>query len=143
MSRLNGQIVFHSLAFVCCYCFFLQLFDGRELVELIKQLIAIDADWVPKASKEQPSSLYIRPTLIGTEVKTLANSHDIILMKVTIQDVVYINNWNWPLNVSQLFIKVLSHCCAFVHSFETISKTVIFLSQLHIYILWVAFWSTV
>ncbi|XP_060576542.1 branched-chain-amino-acid aminotransferase-like isoform X1 [Ruditapes philippinarum] len=45
----------------------LPLFDGRELVSLIKKLISIDADWVPKATKDQPSSLYIRPTLIGTE----------------------------------------------------------------------------
>lgn len=42
-------------------------FDGRELVELIKVLISIDKDWVPKATRAQPASLYIRPTMIGTE----------------------------------------------------------------------------
>ncbi|XP_052279510.1 branched-chain-amino-acid aminotransferase, cytosolic-like isoform X2 [Dreissena polymorpha] len=45
----------------------LPTFEGRELVELIKKLISIDVDWVPKASKEQPSSLYVRPTYIATE----------------------------------------------------------------------------
>ena len=46
----------------------LQTFEGRELVNLIKQLVAVDADWVPKATKDYPSSLYIRPTSIGIEV---------------------------------------------------------------------------
>ncbi|XP_052800594.1 branched-chain-amino-acid aminotransferase, cytosolic-like [Mya arenaria] len=45
----------------------LPLFDGRELVELIKKLISIDADWVPKSTTDCPSSMYIRPTSIGTE----------------------------------------------------------------------------
>ncbi|XP_069193336.1 branched-chain-amino-acid aminotransferase, cytosolic-like isoform X2 [Procambarus clarkii] len=39
-------------------------FDGNELIELLKKLISIDQEWVPHA---ESSSLYIRPTLIGTE----------------------------------------------------------------------------
>ncbi|KAL9939326.1 hypothetical protein V8E36_002139 [Tilletia maclaganii] len=39
-------------------------FDGEQLIKLIKQLVAIDANWVPSAPGY---SLYIRPTLIGTQ----------------------------------------------------------------------------
>ncbi|KAK0554728.1 branched-chain-amino-acid aminotransferase [Tilletia horrida] len=39
-------------------------FDGDELIKIIKQLIAIDEAWVPSAPGY---SLYIRPTLIGTQ----------------------------------------------------------------------------
>jgi len=42
----------------------LPTFDGNELLECIKKLIQVDADWVPKSKS---STLYIRPTLIGTE----------------------------------------------------------------------------
>lgn len=40
-------------------------FDGNELIEILKKLISIDQEWVPHA---ESSSLYIRPTMIGTEV---------------------------------------------------------------------------
>lgn len=43
-----------------------QTFDGNELLGCIKKLIEVDADWVPSSKS---STLYIRPTLIGTEVK--------------------------------------------------------------------------
>lgn len=39
-------------------------FDSRELIECIKRLVAVDQEWVPHCPS---SSLYIRPTLIGTE----------------------------------------------------------------------------
>ncbi|CAD6884765.1 unnamed protein product [Tilletia controversa] len=39
-------------------------FNGDELTKLIKQLVAIDANWVPSAPGY---SLYVRPTLIGTQ----------------------------------------------------------------------------
>jgi len=39
-------------------------FDGPELVQCIKRLVAVDQEWVPHSTA---SSLYIRPTLIGTE----------------------------------------------------------------------------
>lgn len=39
-------------------------FDGGELLRLIKKLITIDSDWVPRSEK---CSLYIRPTYIATE----------------------------------------------------------------------------
>ncbi|XP_054158754.1 branched-chain-amino-acid aminotransferase-like [Oppia nitens] len=40
-------------------------FDGNELLECLKKLIQIDADWVPPYGSG--ASLYIRPTYIGTE----------------------------------------------------------------------------
>ncbi|KAF8213323.1 branched-chain amino acid aminotransferase II [Mycena galopus ATCC 62051] len=42
----------------------LPTFDGVALIDLIKQLIRIDKHWVPK---EPGHSLYVRPTLIGTQ----------------------------------------------------------------------------
>lgn len=42
----------------------LPTFGERELLNLIKKLVAIDKEWVPYSDK---CSLYIRPTLIGTE----------------------------------------------------------------------------
>lgn len=45
--------------------YILQNFDGEELMKCIIDLIVIDQEWVPYSNT---SSLYIRPTLIGTEV---------------------------------------------------------------------------
>lgn len=45
----------------------LQDFDPRELTRCIKKLVSIDRDWIPESTK---CSLYVRPTLIGTEVST-------------------------------------------------------------------------
>lgn len=59
LPKGNSTLIYHAK---------FQTFDGRELVNLIKKLVAIDADWVPKATKDSPSSLYIRPTSIGTDV---------------------------------------------------------------------------
>lgn len=42
----------------------LPTFDGNELIKCIRKLIEIDIDWVPKS---KTNTLYIRPTLIGTE----------------------------------------------------------------------------
>lgn len=39
-------------------------FDGLELLHCIRQLVQVDSEWVPHDSS---SSLYIRPTMIGTE----------------------------------------------------------------------------
>ncbi|WRT68092.1 branched-chain amino acid aminotransferase [Kwoniella shivajii] len=39
-------------------------FDGEALTELIKKLVVLDSEWIPK---EKGYSLYIRPTLIGTQ----------------------------------------------------------------------------
>jgi len=44
----------------CC----LPAFDGMEVLSCIRKLVQIDAEWVPHDSS---SSLYIRPTMIGTE----------------------------------------------------------------------------
>lgn len=42
----------------------LPTFDPAELLELVRRLIRMDADWIPG---EPGYSLYIRPTLIGTQ----------------------------------------------------------------------------
>ena len=42
----------------------LPAFDGQELVECIRRLVVVDQEWVPH---DTSSSLYIRPTMIGTE----------------------------------------------------------------------------
>ncbi|KAF9651969.1 branched-chain amino acid aminotransferase II [Thelephora ganbajun] len=42
----------------------LPTFDGDALLTLIKELLKVDKHWIPK---EQGHSLYIRPTLIGTQ----------------------------------------------------------------------------
>ncbi|WWC62927.1 branched-chain amino acid aminotransferase [Kwoniella dejecticola CBS 10117] len=42
----------------------LPTFDGEALTELIKRLVVLDSEWIPK---EKGYSLYIRPTLIGTQ----------------------------------------------------------------------------
>lgn len=43
----------------------LPTFDGVELINCIRKLVRIDEEWVPHSDK---ATLYIRPTLIGTEV---------------------------------------------------------------------------
>ncbi|XP_032511906.2 branched-chain-amino-acid aminotransferase, cytosolic isoform X1 [Danaus plexippus] len=42
----------------------LPMFDGQELIRCITRLIQIDQEWVPHS---ETSTLYVRPTLIGTE----------------------------------------------------------------------------
>jgi len=42
----------------------LPTFDGAELVKCMRKLVQIEQEWVPHA---ESSSLYLRPTLIGTE----------------------------------------------------------------------------
>lgn len=42
-----------------------QEFDEEVFLECIKELIRLDKDWVPKI---EGTSLYVRPTFIGTEV---------------------------------------------------------------------------
>ncbi|KAK3893273.1 hypothetical protein Pcinc_002906 [Petrolisthes cinctipes] len=42
----------------------LPTFDGDELIAILKKMISVDQEWVPHT---ESSSLYIRPTLIGTE----------------------------------------------------------------------------
>jgi len=54
MARMN------LTASRCC----LPAFDGMEVLNCIRELVQIDSEWVPHDSS---SSLYIRPTMIGTE----------------------------------------------------------------------------
>jgi len=42
----------------------LPTFDGQEVLECIRKLVVVDMDWVPHCTS---SSLYMRPTMIGTE----------------------------------------------------------------------------
>lgn len=46
----------------------LQMFNAEEMIKCIAELVKVDHEWVPYSTT---SSLYIRPTLIGTEVSTL------------------------------------------------------------------------
>lgn len=54
MKRMNNSA--HRIA--------LPTFNGEALLELIKELVRLDKHWIPQ---EPGHSLYIRPTLIGTQ----------------------------------------------------------------------------
>jgi branched-chain amino acid aminotransferase len=59
----------------------LPLFDEAELVGCIKKLVAVDREWVPHSTS---STLYIRPTLIGTEESLgVARSKSALLFVLT------------------------------------------------------------
>lgn len=59
----------------------LPVFDGHELLECIKKLLQVDAEWVPHS---KTSTLYIRPTLIGTEgTLGVSASNESLLFVVT------------------------------------------------------------
>lgn len=61
-----------------------QQFDDKELVKLLKKLVDIDSDWVPK---EDGYSLYIRPTLIGTQATLGVNASTEALLYVILSPV--------------------------------------------------------
>ena len=55
-------------------------FTGDNLIELIKRLVAMDAHWIPT---EPGHSLYIRPTMIGTQAGLgVGPSSDILLFVI-------------------------------------------------------------
>jgi len=55
-------------------------FDGKELLKIIADLISIDQEWVPYSTT---SSLYVRPTFIGTDATLgVAPSLDAMLFVV-------------------------------------------------------------
>lgn len=54
----------------------LPTFEGKELLKCLYRLISIDEEWVPN---KIGTSLYIRPTLIGTDVSVRDYSTEIIL----------------------------------------------------------------
>lgn len=59
----------------------LPTFDGGELTTLIKKLVALDSNWVPSAPGH---SMYIRPTLIGTQAALGVNqTSDALLFVIT------------------------------------------------------------
>lgn len=53
------------LFLIIVFLSFFQEFDKEELLECIRKLVEVEKDWVPYSTS---ASLYIRPTLIGTEV---------------------------------------------------------------------------
>lgn len=44
-------------------CMTLQALDGEQMIECIKKLLTLDADWIPT---DDGYSMYLRPTAIGT-----------------------------------------------------------------------------
>ena len=52
----------------------MQPIDNDELVKCMVELVKIDKEWTPKAPN---CSLYIRPTMIGTNVCILLNIHSL------------------------------------------------------------------
>ena len=59
----------------------LPLFDGAEFLECLKKLISVDRDWVPNSTS---STLYVRPTMIGTEPTLgLYESNTVLLYVIT------------------------------------------------------------
>ena len=63
----DAMILISCIALMCIFFIIVmsQNFDGEAFLECIKDLVRVDRDWVPK---EKDCSLYVRPTLIGTEV---------------------------------------------------------------------------
>ena len=62
---IDREIKKVTLLFVCVFVCVWQVFDKQELVECIRQLVKVDEEWVPYSTT---STLYIRPTMIATEV---------------------------------------------------------------------------
>ncbi|KAJ7390998.1 branched-chain-amino-acid aminotransferase [Desmophyllum pertusum] len=59
-------------------------FDGEEFLKCLKHLISIDREWVPYSNK---CSLYIRPTLIGTQPALGVNKSSTALLYVILSPV--------------------------------------------------------
>ena len=65
---MHVQVILIIIFKSTCVCIAnMQDFDGEEFLECIKDLLRIDREWVPRAEN---CSLYIRPTMIGTEVSS-------------------------------------------------------------------------
>ena len=59
----------------------LPTFDGHELLECIRKLVLLDQEWVPHS---ESASLYVRPTMIGTEpTLRVADSNEVLLFVLT------------------------------------------------------------
>ena len=69
LLQSRGIIRFAQLYLKRCHVIIsrlLQSFDKEELLKCISELVRVDQEWVPFSNK---ASLYIRPTMIGTEVR--------------------------------------------------------------------------
>ncbi|XP_031572283.1 branched-chain-amino-acid aminotransferase-like [Actinia tenebrosa] len=74
MKRMN-----HSASRAC-----LPKFDSEEMVKCIRQLVKLDQEWVPYSDT---CSLYIRPTLIGTQPTLGVNKANSALLYVILSPV--------------------------------------------------------
>lgn len=63
-TRRSRFVISHDPLFSLLIHSFYQNFDCEELLTLIKELLKVDSRWIPEG---KGSSLYIRPTLIGTQ----------------------------------------------------------------------------
>ena len=75
-NYINDIIVFkqivHSELYFKFFLFYKwQGFDGEEFLKCLRHLVHIEKEWVPYSNK---CSLYIRPTLIGTQVSFIEHS---------------------------------------------------------------------
>ena len=59
----------------------LQVFDKEELLKCLSRLISIDQEWVPYSTT---STLYIRPTMIATEVSGQVMNSEVVEPKASI-----------------------------------------------------------
>ena len=81
-----------------CGCVW-QDFDGDELSKCIKKLISIDREWVPRSDK---CSLYIRPTMIATEVSISRNIRSLCYLQAhAVAVLLAVTDVDWP--VQRLF----------------------------------------
>ena len=69
----------------------MQPIDNDELVKCMVELVKIDKEWTPKAPN---CSLYIRPTMIGTNVRILLNIHNLsVCLLIYLSSCVCVCSW--------------------------------------------------
>lgn len=49
-------------------------FDVNEFVQCLKKYVEIEKDWIPKSTS---GSLYLRPTVIGTDVSLFSRKNNL------------------------------------------------------------------
>lgn len=58
----------YTVTNICAHFFTLQQIDSDEMLKCIIELVKLEKEWVPDSNKCRNSSLYIRPTMIATNV---------------------------------------------------------------------------